>query len=415
MARNQGTFNFSSNFEPNIKAPIDARIVVEYLSDLTSSAQWIQSGNNWLYDGIIVSVTNDSINNGAYYLQDSNNYNIISNWIKLSNSLNFNNFVVTSSIANDNTTASYALNALSSSYALTASYVPNITNFDYSFTSSFVVTSSIANDNTTASYALNALSSSYALTASYVPNITNFDYSFTSSFVTTNSFNNSTGSFVTTNSFNDSTGSFVVTSSIANDNTTASYALNALSSSYALTASYISNVTNFDYSFTSSFVTTNSFNSSTGSFVVTSSIANDNTTASYALNALSSSYALNGGDGKSIRATIMQSSHGFVAEDTLRHNGSAWVKAQADSAVNSEAIGVVESSVDTDNFVIVYGGEITLSGLTAGSEYFLAAVTAGATTTTAPSSVGQIVRSIMIAISTTKAIVRIQQPGIQVI
>jgi hypothetical protein len=370
MARNQGTFNFSSNFEPNIKAPIDARIVVEYLSDLTSSAQWIQSGNNWLYDGIIVSVTNDSINNGAYYLQDSNNYNIISNWIKLSNSLNFNNFVVTSSIANDNTTASYALNALSSSYALTASYVPNITNFDYSFTSSFV---------------------------------------------TTNSFNNSTGSFVTTNSFNDSTGSFVVTSSIANDNTTASYALNALSSSYALTASYISNVTNFDYSFTSSFVTTNSFNSSTGSFVVTSSIANDNTTASYALNALSSSYALNGGDGKSIRATIMQSSHGFVAEDTLRHNGSAWVKAQADSAVNSEAIGVVESSVDTDNFVIVYGGEITLSGLTAGSEYFLAAVTAGATTTTAPSSVGQIVRSIMIAISTTKAIVRIQQPGIQVI
>jgi hypothetical protein len=83
-------------------------------------------------------------------------------------------------------TASYALSALSSSYALTASYASNVP--------------------LTASYALNALSSSYALTASYASNVP----------------------------------------------LTASYALNALSSSYALTASYVNNLgsSNYTQSFT---------------------------------------------------------------------------------------------------------------------------------------------------------------------
>ena len=120
-------------------------------------------------------------------------------------------------------------------------------------------------------------------------------------------------------------------------------------------------------------------------------------------------------DGKTLKTTINQSAHGFVVGDVLRHNGSAWVKSQADSAVNSDVLGIVESSIDSDNFVLVYWGEITLSGLTAGAEYYLSATTAGATTTTAPSTVGQIVRSLMTAISTTKAIVRIQNPGVQVV
>jgi hypothetical protein len=116
-----------------------------------------------------------------------------------------------------------------------------------------------------------------------------------------------------------------------------------------------------------------------------------------------------------IKETITQSSHGFVAGDVLKFVSGSWAKAQAKSAANSEALGIVESSVDANNFVLVYSGAITLSGLTQNSEYFLSAVTAGATTTTAPSTLGQIVRSLFMAISTTKAIIRIQNPGVQVV
>jgi hypothetical protein len=82
----------------------------------------------------------------------------------------------------------------------------------------------------TASYSSQALSSSYALTASFALNAgTTIN---TGSFVTTSSFNNFTSSY-NTGSF---TGSF--TGSVLG---TASFANQALSSSYALTASYLDN------------------------------------------------------------------------------------------------------------------------------------------------------------------------------
>ena len=112
-----------------------------------------------------------------------------------------------------------------------------------------------------------------------------------------------------------------------------------------------------------------------------------------------------------VKEQITQATHGFVVGDVLRHNGTIYVKAQGTTG-NSEAVGVVESSVDTNNFVLVYSGRITLSGLTAGAEYFLSAATAGATTTTAPTASGNVQRPIFVATSATSALVNIGKLGV---
>jgi hypothetical protein len=94
-------------------------------------------------------------------------------------------------------TASYASQALSSSYSFTSSYVENAQ------TASYVTTAQ------TASYVLQAVSASFASTASYVETA--------------------------------QTASYVLQAISSSFATTASYANQALSSSYALTASYLDN------------------------------------------------------------------------------------------------------------------------------------------------------------------------------
>ena len=145
-------------------------------------------------------------------------------------------------------TASYALNALSSSYALTASYAANVP--------------------LTSSYALYALSSSYALTASYVNSLgsSNYTQSFTNQSTWTVIHNLNTRYVIVQvydTAFDEiipqnidltddntvtitfptlESGTAVVTVGGALQNSGAvssSYAFNATSASYALTASYI--------------------------------------------------------------------------------------------------------------------------------------------------------------------------------
>ena len=116
-----------------------------------------------------------------------------------------------------------------------------------------------------------------------------------------------------------------------------------------------------------------------------------------------------GGDATVLKSNITQSSHGFSAGDVLRHNGTTYVKAQADTEDNSAAIGIIESVVDTNNYVLAYGGliSITGAGFTAGEVYYLSAATAGAITTTAPT----IKKQVLIAISSTAAILLIDSVG----
>jgi len=91
MARNRGTFPFSANFEVKTKSPLDARLKVDSLNDLTDVSIWKDSNNSvWLFNGIIVSVANDidSTKNGVYFLKDEINYTNISSWEKIGSSSN---------------------------------------------------------------------------------------------------------------------------------------------------------------------------------------------------------------------------------------------------------------------------------------------------------------------------------------
>lgn len=111
----------------------------------------------------------------------------------------------------------------------------------------------------------------------------------------------------------------------------------------------------------------------------------------------------------SSKETITQSSHGFSAGDVLTFTSSVWTKAKADSDTTADALGVVESSTDANNFVIVYNGKITgLSGLTANTPYFLSSSVAGGITSTEPTG-ANVSKPILYAISTTEAIVTIER------
>lgn len=87
MARNRGLFNFSANLEVKKNAPLDSRIVVNTLLELTETSTWADDDNKvWLYNGIIVSVIE---NNGLYMLTNYDAataptaYTDSSNWVAI--------------------------------------------------------------------------------------------------------------------------------------------------------------------------------------------------------------------------------------------------------------------------------------------------------------------------------------------
>lgn len=107
-----------------------------------------------------------------------------------------------------------------------------------------------------------------------------------------------------------------------------------------------------------------------------------------------------------VTKSITQSTHGFAVGDVIYYTGSAYAKAKADANSTSDALGVVSTVTDTDNFTVTTSGYISgLSGLTAGSSFFLSAATAGALTATEPSTVGYVSKPILIADSTTSGYV----------
>jgi hypothetical protein len=84
----------------------------------------------------------------------------------------------------------------------------------------------------------------------------------------------------------------------------------------------------------------------------------------------------------------------------LTHTGSAYAAAQADSAQNSEVIGIVSEVENSNEFTVQTSGLLSgLSGLTAGTVYFLSDTVAGAVTTTEP----DISKPVYYSSSTTEA------------
>jgi hypothetical protein len=108
-----------------------------------------------------------------------------------------------------------------------------------------------------------------------------------------------------------------------------------------------------------------------------------------------------GGGGSAVTKSITQSSHGFSAGQVLYLSGSTYTLADADAEATAEVVGMVSAVADANTFTLTTEGYISgLSGLTAGTVYFLSA-TAGAITSTAPSSVGQVNKPLFVADSTT--------------
>lgn len=115
------------------------------------------------------------------------------------------------------------------------------------------------------------------------------------------------------------------------------------------------------------------------------------------------------------REIVTATAHGFAVGNILYWTGSAYAKAKADAAATADIAAIVEQVIDTDNFLISKSGGPSayipgLSGLTSNTQYYLSAATAGATTTTRPSSVGQYIVPVYKGVSTTSAMFRPGEP-----
>jgi len=100
---------------------------------------------------------------------------------------------------------------------------------------------------------------------------------------------------------------------------------------------------------------------------------------------------------------VHQVAHGLDVGDVVRLSGTSYVKAQADSEANAEAIGIVSAVAGADDFTLAKeGGRVTgLTGLVAGTVYFLSEATAGLLTATEPSGVGEVTKPMLVADTTT--------------
>lgn len=113
-----------------------------------------------------------------------------------------------------------------------------------------------------------------------------------------------------------------------------------------------------------------------------------------------------GSGSASSKISVNQIGHSFVIGDIIRATAvdSVYTKAQADSVVNAEVVGIVTEYTDANNFGFTYLGEITLSGLTPNTIYYLDPLTAGAYTNVEPTSIGQVIKPLFVAVSASQAI-----------
>jgi hypothetical protein len=116
---------------------------------------------------------------------------------------------------------------------------------------------------------------------------------------------------------------------------------------------------------------------------------------------MASSLVLTGGAAstRTLKESISQTAHGFVVGDVLRWNTATntYVKAQADTAVNAEVVGVVNVLEDVNTFQLTYSGYIEVPGV-AGASYpvlFLSGSTAGELSATPPSFIGSVVKPVL--------------------
>jgi len=114
---------------------------------------------------------------------------------------------------------------------------------------------------------------------------------------------------------------------------------------------------------------------------------------------------------------VTQSSHGLAVGEAVKVTGNdTYAKAQADSAANSEVVGVV-TSVSGNDFTITLNGEIATGGaisaanVAAGTVLFLSQTTAGLLTATEPSTAGQVSKPVALVTSQNARMVLLHYRG----
>lgn len=104
---------------------------------------------------------------------------------------------------------------------------------------------------------------------------------------------------------------------------------------------------------------------------------------------------------------VTQASHGFVVGDLVYvDNSGVWAKALA-TADTTMAMGMVALVPSINDFIVQFSGQVnTLSGLVAGTTYYLSGATAGASVTTEyfDSSSSYIIQAAYVALSSTSAV-----------
>ncbi len=114
-----------------------------------------------------------------------------------------------------------------------------------------------------------------------------------------------------------------------------------------------------------------------------------------------------GGGGSELTFTVNQAAHGLSVGNIIKSSGvgTEYAKAQADSAINAQAVGIVTSVINVNSFTyskdaIEYSGAGIPAG-TPGVPVYLSPTVAGAMTVTKPVTVGQIVKQLGVLIASS--------------
>ena len=109
---------------------------------------------------------------------------------------------------------------------------------------------------------------------------------------------------------------------------------------------------------------------------------------------------------ESVTINVAQATHGFVVGDVLYvTGGDTYAKANANAVATAEVVGLVVAVPTTGTFTLLISGKITgLSGLTAGTLYFLSSSVAGESTATEPATAGHVSKPLFVAINATEGI-----------
>lgn len=99
-----------------------------------------------------------------------------------------------------------------------------------------------------------------------------------------------------------------------------------------------------------------------------------------------------------VSQSVTQANHGFTVGQVLYLVNGTYTLAQASGDAISQVVGIVSAVANSNNFTITTEGYITgLSGLTAGTVYYLSPTAPGTLTSTKPTTAGYIIKPLFIA------------------